>query len=94
MLNGAQVLYVSSAFHRVYTFNPAFRADSSTGVHHLSEFYMIEAELNFTYSIEDLNTVSNTAQLNFAYSIEDLNAVSDTAQLNFMYSKLQKNSMR
>ena len=46
------------AFHRVYSFGPTFRADSSRGRSHLSEFYMIEAEVNFLHSVEDINSVS------------------------------------
>lgn len=53
-----EFVYCCSAFHRVYTFSPALRADSSTGPHHLAEFRMVEAEMNFTQSLEDINVVS------------------------------------
>ena len=36
---------------KVYTFGPTFRADSTTSRFHLSEFYMVEAELTFINSI-------------------------------------------
>lgn len=39
---------------RVYTFNPAFRAENSRSRRHLAEFYMIEAEIPFTKDISDL----------------------------------------
>lgn len=41
-------------FHKVYTFNPTFRAENSNSRQHLSEFYMIEAEQGFVNSIEDI----------------------------------------
>ncbi|KAL3880521.1 hypothetical protein ACJMK2_032755 [Sinanodonta woodiana] len=45
------------AFRKVYSFGPTFRADSSIGRHHLSEFYMIEAEMAFTRDLEDIINV-------------------------------------
>ncbi|XP_071847481.1 asparaginyl-tRNA synthetase-like isoform X3 [Apostichopus japonicus] len=39
---------------RVYTFNPAFRAENSRSRRHLAEFSMVEAELPFTRDITDL----------------------------------------
>lgn len=47
-------------FHKVYTFNPTFRAENSKSRLHLSEFYMIEAEEAFVNSIDDiLRTMEN-----------------------------------
>ncbi|KAG7479177.1 putative asparagine-tRNA ligase, mitochondrial [Solea senegalensis] len=48
---------MSGAFSRVYTFGPTFRAENSQSRRHLAEFYMVEAELSFTQSIEDLTQV-------------------------------------
>lgn len=45
---------VISAFSKVYTFGPTFRADNSRTRHHLAEFSMVEAELAFTHSIDDI----------------------------------------
>lgn len=45
------------AFSRVYTFGPTFRAENSQSRRHLAEFYMAEAEVSFTQSIEDLAKV-------------------------------------
>uniref|UniRef100_A0A3B5KCG1 Asparaginyl-tRNA synthetase 2, mitochondrial n=1 Tax=Takifugu rubripes TaxID=31033 RepID=A0A3B5KCG1_TAKRU len=48
---------MSGAFSKVYTFGPTFRAENSQSRRHLAEFYMVEAELSFTQSIEDLTEV-------------------------------------
>lgn len=48
---------MSGAFSRVYTFGPTFRAENSQSRRHLAEFYMVEAEISFTRSIEDLAKV-------------------------------------
>ncbi|KAM3874764.1 asparaginyl-tRNA synthetase [Diretmus argenteus] len=48
---------MSGAFSRVYAFGPTFRAENSQSRRHLAEFYMVEAEVSFTRSIEDLTTV-------------------------------------
>ena len=49
--------YSSRAFSRVYTFGPTFRAENSQSRRHLAEFYMVEAEVSFTQSLEDLTKV-------------------------------------
>lgn len=38
----------------MYTFAPAFRAENSKSRHHLSEFYMLEAEVAFINSLSDV----------------------------------------
>ncbi|KAG5837446.1 hypothetical protein ANANG_G00239330 [Anguilla anguilla] len=48
---------MAGTFPCVYTFGPAFRAETSQSRRHLAEFYMVEAELSFTQSLEDLLTV-------------------------------------
>ncbi|XP_055003700.1 probable asparagine--tRNA ligase, mitochondrial isoform X2 [Boleophthalmus pectinirostris] len=48
---------MSGAFSRVYTFGPTFRAENSQSRRHLAEFYMVEAEISFTQSVEDLTKV-------------------------------------
>ena len=46
------VLY--SALSKVYTFGPTFRADLTHTRRHLSEFYMVEAEVCFTEGLGDI----------------------------------------
>lgn len=48
---------MSGAFSKVYTFGPTFRAENSQSRRHLAEFYMVEAEISFTRSLEDLTKV-------------------------------------
>lgn len=42
------------ALSKVYTFGPTFRAENSKSRLHLSEFYMVEAEIAFINRIEEL----------------------------------------
>ncbi|KAI9049409.1 hypothetical protein LZ554_006443 [Drepanopeziza brunnea f. sp. 'monogermtubi'] len=60
-------LTVSSQLHlealaqsagKVWTLSPTFRAEKSDTARHLSEFYMLEAELNFTENMEDVMRVA------------------------------------
>lgn len=48
---------LAHAVTRVWTLSPAFRAERSDTPRHLSEFYMLEAELCFTQTLEDVMTV-------------------------------------
>ncbi|KAM6933340.1 asparaginyl-tRNA synthetase [Xenentodon cancila] len=48
---------MSGAFSRVYTFGPTFRAENSQSRRHLAEFFMVEAEISFIQSLEDLTKV-------------------------------------
>ncbi|KAL6259063.1 hypothetical protein P5V15_008984 [Pogonomyrmex californicus] len=45
---------VARALTKVYTFGPTFRAENSKSRLHLSEFYMLEAEIAFLAHIEEL----------------------------------------
>ena len=49
---------MNSAAVPVYTFGPTFRAEESHTKRHLSEFYMIEAEIPFTNHIKDVANVN------------------------------------
>ncbi|XP_018591824.2 asparaginyl-tRNA synthetase [Scleropages formosus] len=48
---------MAGAFPCVYTFGPTFRAENSQSRRHLAEFYMVEAEISFIRSLEDLMVV-------------------------------------
>ncbi|NWZ49998.1 SYNM protein, partial [Haliaeetus albicilla] len=48
---------MAGAFTHVFTFGPTFRAENSQSRRHLAEFYMVEAELSFTESLEDIMQV-------------------------------------
>ncbi|XP_055337192.1 probable asparagine--tRNA ligase, mitochondrial isoform X2 [Paramacrobiotus metropolitanus] len=43
-----------SGLHRVYNFNPAFRAERQQSRRHLSEFWMVEAEVAFVDKLQPL----------------------------------------
>ncbi|KCV70665.1 asparaginyl-tRNA synthetase [Fonticula alba] len=45
---------------RVYTFGPTFRAENSHTSRHLSEFWMLEAEVAFIRSIQDIVGLTST----------------------------------
>ncbi|XP_059108838.1 probable asparagine--tRNA ligase, mitochondrial isoform X2 [Peromyscus eremicus] len=45
------------AFTQVFTFGPTFRAENSQSRRHLAEFYMVEAEISFVESLQDLMQV-------------------------------------
>jgi len=48
---------MSNALSKVYTFGPTFRAENSHTRNHLCEFYMLEAEIVFTDSLDDIMEV-------------------------------------
>ncbi|CAK6448941.1 unnamed protein product [Pipistrellus nathusii] len=48
---------MSGAFTQVFTFGPTFRAENSQSRRHLSEFYMVEAEISFVESLQDIMQV-------------------------------------
>ncbi|KAH0625235.1 hypothetical protein JD844_033574 [Phrynosoma platyrhinos] len=48
---------MAGAFTKVYAFGPTFRADNSQSRKHLAEFYMVEAELAFVESLQDIMQV-------------------------------------
>ncbi|XP_038170186.1 probable asparagine--tRNA ligase, mitochondrial isoform X2 [Arvicola amphibius] len=48
---------MSGAFAQVFTFGPTFRAENSQSRRHLAEFYMVEAEIAFMDSLQDLMKV-------------------------------------
>ncbi|CZT50762.1 related to asparaginyl-tRNA synthetase (mitochondrial) [Rhynchosporium secalis] len=52
---------LAQAVGKVWTLSPTFRAEKSDTARHLSEFYMLEAELNYTEDMEEvMDVVQNT----------------------------------
>jgi len=45
----------ATAFGKVYTFGPTFRAENSNTARHLSEFWMIEPEIAFANLADDMD---------------------------------------
>ncbi|XP_074650019.1 asparaginyl-tRNA synthetase-like [Tubulanus polymorphus] len=69
---------MASAFSKVYTFGPTFRADNSVTRQHLAEFYMAEAEISFLSSLADLmvemeNLMKYVTEQMFLHNADDLN---------------------
>ncbi|KAL0972665.1 hypothetical protein UPYG_G00193090 [Umbra pygmaea] len=48
---------IAGAFPGVYSFGPTFRAENSQSRRHLAEFYMVEAEISFTQTLESIMKV-------------------------------------
>lgn len=46
----------ASGLERVWTCSPVFRAENNQSTRHLSEFYMIEAEIAFAHNIQQILT--------------------------------------
>ncbi|NWI28983.1 SYNM protein, partial [Sula dactylatra] len=69
---------MAGAFTQVFTFGPTFRAENSQSRRHLAEFYMVEAELSFTESLQDImqvmedlfKTVTNTVLSKCPHDVE------------------------
>lgn len=54
---------LAQAVGKVWTLSPTFRAERSETARHLSEFYMLEAEVNFVQEMEDvMSLVENMLQ--------------------------------
>ncbi|GKU00677.1 asparaginyl-trna synthetase [Fusarium langsethiae] len=71
---------LAQALGNVWTLSPTFRAEQSDTSRHLSEFYMLEAEISF---VDDMNEVMNLAQrmLNSLTSgLKELNAAKELEQ--------------
>jgi len=67
----------ATAFNKVYTFWPTFRAENSNTTRHLSEFRMIEPEIAFADLNDDMNLWEALLKYVFAYILENAPAEMD-----------------
>jgi len=70
---------------KVYTFNPAFRAEKGRTRRHLSEFWMVEAELAFIQELDDIlivmeDLIKHTARALLTHS-QDLQVFAKSAKI-------------
>lgn len=67
----------ATAFNKVYTFGPTFRAENSNTTKHLSEFRMIEPEIAFADIKDDMNLAEWLIKYAFNYILENADAEMD-----------------
>lgn len=60
----------ATAFNKVYTFGPTFRAENSNTTKHLSEFRMIEPEIAFANLNDDMNLAEGLIKYAFNYILQ------------------------
>lgn len=61
----------ATAFWKVYTFGPTFRAENSNTARHLSEFWMIEPEIAFADLNDDMNLWESLLKYVFQYVLDN-----------------------
>lgn len=61
----------ATAFSKVYTFGPTFRAENSNTSKHLSEFRMIEPEIAFADLNDDMNLAESLLKYVFKYILDN-----------------------
>lgn len=61
---------MATAFSRVYTFGPTFRAENSNTSRHLAEFWMVEPEMAFCDLQGDMDLAEAFLQFVFRYVLE------------------------
>ncbi|NXK33597.1 SYNM protein, partial [Piprites chloris] len=84
---------MAGAFTHVFTFGPTFRAENSQSRRHLAEFYMVEAELSFTESLQDImqvmedlfKTVTSTVLSKCPHDVELFHKYVAPAQKTFFF---------
>ena len=57
---------ITSGISRAYTLSPTFRAEGSQTNRHLSEFWMLEAEMSF---VDDLESIMSVVELSVKHSM-------------------------
>lgn len=60
----------ATAFDRVYTFGPTFRAENSNTSRHLAEFWMVEPEIAFAELEDDIELAEEFLKYIFKWSLE------------------------
>ncbi|NXB09940.1 SYNM protein, partial [Cnemophilus loriae] len=93
---------MAGAFTHVFTFGPTFRAENSQSRRHLAEFYMVEAELSFTKSLQDImqvmedlfKTVTSTVLSKCPRDVELFHTYISPAQKSDITHKLFSSSCR
>lgn len=61
----------ATAFDKVYTFGPTFRAENSNTSRHLAEFWMIEPEIAFAELKEDMQLAEEFLKYIFKYCLDN-----------------------
>lgn len=61
----------ATAFGKVYTFWPTFRAENSNTTRHASEFWMIEPEIAFADITDDMDLAEDLLKYAFKYVLEN-----------------------
>ncbi|XP_068082705.1 asparaginyl-tRNA synthetase isoform X2 [Anabrus simplex] len=79
----------------VYTLGPTFRAENSRSRHHLSEFYMVEAEAAFMETIDDLLGLIEDLIRSITYKViseceEDMLRITDKSNIEFLKALIDK----
>ena len=67
----------ATAFNKVYTFWPTFRAENSNTARHLSEFWMIEPEIAFANLDDDIALEEAMLKYVFQYILDNADAEMD-----------------
>ena len=64
----------ATAFGKIYTFGPTFRAENSNTTRHLSEFWMIEPEIAFADLEDNMDIAEGLLKYAFGYVLENAQA--------------------
>ena len=64
----------ATAFGKIYTFGPTFRAENSNTTRHLSEFWMIEPEIAFADLEDNMDVAEGMLKYAFNYILENAQA--------------------